>query len=60
MIPEKDKQFHDLLFTAKASYKKLIEENQQLKQHIVSIKENKKPRKQEPTIEEHKSFYYHK
>ena len=53
VISEKDKQLRDLkniLFTAKASYKKVTEENQQLKKHLVLIKENKKLRQQQPTI----------
>ena len=53
VISEKDKQLRDLkniLFAAKASYKKVTEENQQLKQHLVLIKENKKLRQQQPTI----------
>ena len=63
VISEKDKQLRDLkkiLFAAKASYKKVTEENQQLKQRIVLIKENKKLRQQQPTIEEHKNLYYPK
>ena len=63
VISEKDKQLRDLkkiLFAAKASYKKVTEENQQLKQRIVLIKENKKLRQQQPTIKEHKSLYYPK
>ena len=53
VISEKDKQLRDLkniLFAAKASYKKVTEENQQLKKHLVLIKENKKLRQQQPTI----------
>ena len=63
VISEKDKQLRDLkkiLFAAKASYKKVTEENQQLKQRIALIKENKKLRQQQATIEEHKNFYYPK
>ena len=47
VISEKEKQLRDLkniLLTAKASYRKVTEENQQLKQLIVLIKENKKLR----------------
>ena len=46
-ISEKEKQLRDLkniLLAAKASYRKVTEENQQLKQLIVLIKENKKLR----------------
>ena len=46
-ISEKEKQLRHLkniLFAAKASYKKVTKENQKLKQHIVLIKENKKLR----------------
>ena len=60
VISEKDKQLHDLkiiLFAAKASYKKVTEENQKLKQHIVLIKEKKKLRQQQQTIKEHKNLY---
>ena len=60
VISEKDKQLRDLkniLFAAKASYKKVTEENQKLKQHIVLIKENKKLRQQQQTIKEHKNLY---
>ena len=64
VISKKDKQLHDLkniLFAAKARYKKVAEENQQLKQRIALIKENKKLRQQQqPTIEEHKNLYYPK
>ena len=59
-ISEKEKQLRHLkniLFAAKASYKKVTEENQKLKQHIVLIKENKKLRQQQPTIKEHKNLY---
>ena len=47
VISEKEKQLRDLkniLLAAKASYRKVTEENQQLKQLIVLIKENKKLR----------------
>ena len=47
VIFEKEKQLRDLkniLLAAKASYRKVTEENQQLKQLIVLIKENKKLR----------------
>ena len=42
MISEKDKQLHDLkniLQAAKTSYRKVTEENKQLKQHITIIKQ---------------------
>ena len=63
VISEKEKQLRDLkkiLFAAKASYKKVTEENQQLKQRTVLIKGNKKLRQQQPTVEEHKNLYYPK
>ena len=63
VISEKDKQLCDpknILCAAKASYKKVTEENQHLKQRIVLIKENKKLRQQQPPIEEHKNLYYPK
>ena len=63
VISEKDKQLYDpknILFAAKASYKKVTKENQHLKQRIVLIKENKKLKQQQPTIEEHKNLYYPK
>ena len=47
VISEKEKQLRDLkniLLDAKSSYRKVKEENQQLKQLIVLIKENKKLR----------------
>ena len=47
VISEKEKQLRDLkniLLAAKASYRKVTEENQQLKQLIVLIKENKRLR----------------
>ena len=47
VISEKEKQLRDLkniLLAAIASYRKVTEENQQLKQLIVLIKENKKLR----------------
>ena len=63
VIPEKDKQLRDLkniLFAAIAGYKKVTEENLQLKWRIVLIKENKKLRQHQATIEEHKNLYYPK
>ena len=60
VISEKDKQLRDLkniLFAAKASYKKVTEGNKHLKQRIVSIKENKKQRQQQPTPEEYQNQY---
>ena len=63
MISENNKQIRDLkkiLLALKASYKNVTEENQQLKQCIVLIKENKKLRQQQPSIEEHKNLYYPK
>ena len=53
VISEKDKQLRDvksILFAAKASYKKVTEQNQQLKHRIVLIKENKKLRQQQSKI----------
>ena len=50
MISEKDKQLHDLkniLQAAKTSYRKVTEENKQLKQHITIIKQKQHQRQQQ-------------
>ena len=50
MISEKDKQLQDLkniLQAAKTSYRKVTEENKQLKQHITIIKQKQHQRQQQ-------------
>ena len=60
VISEKVKQLRDLkniLFAAKAIYKKVSEKNKQLKQRTVSIKENKEQRQKQPMPEEYQNQY---
>ena len=50
MISEKDKQLQDLkniLQAAKTSYRKVTEENKQLKQHITIVKQKQHQRQQQ-------------
>ena len=60
IISEKDTQLHDLkniLQAAKTSYRKVTEENKQLKQHITIIKQKQHLRQQQQQQQQQQAYF---